>query len=96
MQRYAIVFPALLGLVGLGRCRRRRNLALGLLAFAGAMSMTACSQRYRYLNHGPPDNTGTPVGSYTVTIEAQSSTGAETTTPPTYPQITLTITAATT
>jgi hypothetical protein len=96
MQRYAFVFPALLGVVGLGACRRRRNLALGLLAFAGAISMTACSQRYRYLNHGPPDNTGTPVGSYIVTIEAQSSTGAATTTPPTYPQITLTITAATT
>jgi Bacterial Ig-like domain (group 3) len=98
MQRYAFVFPALLGIAGLGACRRRtwRNLALGLLAFAGAMSMTACSQRYNYLNHGPPDNTGTPLGSYTVTVEAQSSTGAETTTPPTQPQITLTITAATT
>ncbi len=98
MRRYAFIFPALLGLVGLGGCRRRtwRNLALGLLVFAGAMSMTACSQRYKYLNHGPPDNTGTPVGSYTVTVQAQSSTGAETTTPPAYPQVTLTITAATT
>ena len=98
MQRYAFVLPALFGLLGLGARRRRifRNLALGLLAFAGAMSMTACAQRYKYLNHGPPDNTGTPVGSYTVTIQAQSSTGAETTTPPAYPQITLTITAATT
>ena len=94
--RYAFVFPALLGLAGLGGWRRRtwRNLALGLLAFAGTMSMTACSQRYNYLNHGPPDNTGTPVGSYVVTVEAQSSTGAETITPPSYPQITLTITAA--
>ena len=51
MQRYAFVFPALLGLAGLGACRRRawRNLALGMLAFAGAMGMTACSQRYKYL-----------------------------------------------
>jgi Bacterial Ig-like domain (group 3) len=96
MGRYAFVFPALLGLAGLGASRRRRNLALGLLAFAGAMSMTACAQRYKYLNHGPPDNSGTPVGSYIVTVEAQSSTGAETTTPPTFPQITLTITAAAT
>jgi hypothetical protein len=98
LRRYAVVFPALLGLLGLGGRRRRswRNLALGLLVFAGAMSMTACSQRYKYLNHGPPDNTGTPVGSYTVTIESQSSIGAETTTPPTNPQITLKITAATT
>jgi hypothetical protein len=96
MLRYAFVFPALLGLSGFGGSRRRRNLALGLLAFAAAMSITACSQRYRYLNHGPPDNIGTPVGSYIVTIEAQSSTGSETTTPPSYPQITLTVTAATT
>jgi Bacterial Ig-like domain (group 3) len=96
MLRYAFVFPALLGLAGIGASRRRRNLALGLLAFAGVMTMTACSQRYRYLNHGPPDNIGTPLGSYTVTIDSQSSTGSETTTPPTNPQITLTITAATT
>jgi Bacterial Ig-like domain (group 3) len=98
MQRYAFVVPALLGLAGLGAYRRRawRNLALCLLAFAGLMSMTACSQRYKYLNHGPPDNTGTPVGSYIVTIESQSSTGSATTTPPSNPQITLTITAPTT
>jgi hypothetical protein len=96
MRRYAFIFPALFGLAGLGSSRRRRNLALSLLAFAGAMSMTACSQRYNYLNHGPPDNTGTPVGSYIVTVQAQSSTGAATTTPPSYPQITLKITAATT
>ena len=44
MRRYAFVFPALFGLVGLGACKRRawRNLALGVLAFAGAMGMTAC------------------------------------------------------
>jgi hypothetical protein len=95
MRRYAFVFPALFGLVGLGASRRRawRNLALALLAFAGAMGMTACSQRYNYLNHGPPGNPGTPIGAYTVTVEAESSTGSQTTTPPTQPQITLTITA---
>ena len=44
MRRYAFVFPALFGLAGLGACKRRawRNLALGVLAFAGAMGMTAC------------------------------------------------------
>jgi Bacterial Ig-like domain (group 3) len=96
MGRYVFVFPALFGLAGLGACKRRtwRNLALGLLAFAGAMSITACSQRYKYLNHGPPGNTGTPSGNYIVTVEAQSSVGSETVTPPTQPQITLTITAA--
>ena len=82
----------LFGLAGLGACKRRtwRNLAVGVLAFAGAMGMTACSQRYNYLNHGPPNNQGTPVGSYTVTVQASSSTGSQTTTPPTQPQITLT------
>jgi hypothetical protein len=95
MRRYVFVFPALFGLLGLGACKRRawRNLALAMLTFAGVMGITACAQRYRYLNHGPPDNPGTPVGSYTVTVEAQSSTGSQTTTPPTEPQITLTITA---
>jgi hypothetical protein len=95
MRRYAFVFPALFGLAGLGASKRRawRNLALGILAFAGAMGMTACSQRYNYLNHGPPGNPGTPTGSYVVTVESQSSAGSETITPPTAPQITLSITA---
>ena len=94
MSAYAFVFPALFGLAGLGTCKRRawRNLALGMLAFAGAMGMTACSQRYNYLNHGPPGNLGTPIGSYTVTVDAQSSNGSFTVTPPTQPQLTLTIT----
>jgi hypothetical protein len=96
MQRYAFIFPALFGLVGLGVCKRRawRNLAMGMLAFAGAMGMTACSQRYNYLNHGPPGNPGSPTGSYTVTVDAESSNGAFTITPPTQPQITFVITAA--
>ncbi len=96
MQRYAFIFPALFGLVGLGAAKRRawRNVALGMLAFAAAMGMTACSQRYNYLNHGPPGNTGSPLGNYTVTVNAQSSTGSLTTTPPTQPQIALTILAA--
>ena len=96
MGRYAFVFPLLFGLAGLGARKRRswRNLALGMLTFAGLMGMTACNQRYNYLNHGPPPNPGTPIGSYTVTIQASSSTGSETTTPPAQPQITLVVTAA--
>lgn len=96
MGRYAFVFPLLFGLAGLSARNRRawRNLALGMVAFAGVMGMTACSQRYNYLNHGPPPNPGTPIGSYTVTIQSSSSTGSETTTPPTQPQITLVVTAA--
>jgi Bacterial Ig-like domain (group 3) len=94
MGRYAFIFPALFGLAGLGASKRRawRNLALAMLAFAGAMGMTACSQRYNYLNHGPPGNTGTPTGSYAITVDAQSSNGSFTVTPPTQPQLTLTIT----
>lgn len=96
MQRYAFVLPLLFGLAGLGARKQKtwRNLALGMLVFAGAMGMTSCAQRYKYLNHGPPPNQGTPVGSYTVTVQASSSTGAQTTTPPTLPQITLVVTAA--
>ncbi len=95
MRRYVFVFPALFGLLGLGACKRRgwRNLALVMLTFAGVMGITACAQRYRYLNHGPTDNPGTPIGSYTLTVESQSSTGSLTVTPPTEPQVTLTITA---
>ena len=92
------LFPVLFGLAGLsGACKRGawRNLVIGVLAFAGALGITACAQRYRYLNHGPPGNPGTPAGTYTVTVEAQSSTGSATTTPPTQPQLTLTITAPT-
>ena len=94
LGRYAFIFPALFGLAGLGACKRRawRNLALAMLAFAGTMGMTACSQRYNYLNHGPPGNTGSPTGNYTVTVDAQSSNGSFTVTPPTQPQLTLTIT----
>jgi hypothetical protein len=96
MGRYAFAFPVLFSLAGLGARKRRawRNLALGVLALAGALGMTACSERYNYLNHGPPNNQGTPIGSYTVTIQASSSAGSETLTPPTLPQITLVVTAA--
>jgi len=92
--RYAFVFPTLLGLVGLGAGKRRawRKLTLVLVLLTAMAGMTACSQRYNYLNHGPPGNTGTPTGAYALTIQAQSSTGSTTTTPPTYPQLTLTIT----
>jgi hypothetical protein len=90
----AFIFPALLGLAGLGARNRRgwRNLALAMVAVAGVMGMTACNARYNYLNHGPPGNPGTPLGTYTVTVEAESSTGSETVTPPTQPKITLAIT----
>jgi hypothetical protein len=90
--RYAFAFPMLAGLAGFGAWKRRpRNLLLALIAFAGVMGMGGCSQRYNYLHHGPPGNTGTPTGTFTVNIQASSSTGATTVTPPTLPQITLVI-----
>ena len=93
--RYVFVLPALFGLLGLGARKKRgwRNLALVMATFAGLLSMSACAQRYRYLNHGPEKNPGTPIGAYTVVVESQSSTGSQTTTPPTNPQLTLTVTA---
>jgi Bacterial Ig-like domain (group 3) len=97
MQRYAFVVPMLFGLVGLGVAKRRtwRNLALMMVSFAVIFGAAGCAQRYRYLNHGPPGNPGTPVGNYSVTIAAQSSAGSQTTTPPALPKITLTVTAKT-
>jgi hypothetical protein len=89
----AFVFPLLFGLAGLGAWRKGgwRNLALMMLVCAGMSGLTACNPRYNYLNHGPPGNTGTPAGTYTVTVESESSIGSTTTTPPTNPQITLVI-----
>jgi hypothetical protein len=91
MSRYAFAFPMLFGLAGLGAWRRRSNIILAMLVFAAALGVTGCAQRYNYLNHGPPGNPGTPAGTYTVTVQASSSSGAFTTTPPTLPQITLVI-----
>ena len=96
LPRFVFVFPALFGLAGLGTCKRRtwRNIAFGLVTIAGVLGASSCAERYRYLNHGPPNNPGTPVGTYAVTIEAESSTGSQTTTPPTEPKLTLTVSAA--
>jgi hypothetical protein len=53
LGRFAFALPLLFGLAGLGARKRKawRNLALAILAFAGVVGMTACSERYRYLNH---------------------------------------------
>jgi hypothetical protein len=89
----ALLFPLLFGLAGLGVWQRKgwRNLALTMLAFAAMSGLSACNARYKYLNHGPPGNPGTPAGTYAITINSQSSTGSATTLPATNPQITLTI-----
>jgi hypothetical protein len=103
LPAYAFVFPTLLGpgllgLAGLAAGKRRRiwrNAGLMLLVCAGALSITACNQRYYYLNHGPIPNTGTPAGSYTITVNSVATTGSSIVTPPTSPQLALTVTAGT-
>jgi hypothetical protein len=73
----AVLLP---GVVGLGFLGRKRNLfgrvALVLMIGAiGVLGTTACNARYRYLNHPPTANEGTPSGAYTLTIWAQTSNG---------------------
>ena len=79
---YAIVLPGLLTLAGLGAVRKRSGLnalsVIGLAALLAASSvgLSACSQRYSYLNHPPAPNPGIAAGSYTVAVAAYSNNGA--------------------
>ena len=82
---WAVLLPGAFSLAGLAfAARRRRWLSrLTLVALVGLVSVmgaTACSPRYDYFNHGPPHNLPTPTGTYTVTINAQSSNGVTATT----------------
>ena len=82
---WALLLPGMLGLGGLAWGTRRRpwlnRLALlALVALVTTLSTTACNPRYYYLNHGPPVNTPTPSGSYTIYVTAQSSNGVTATT----------------
>ena len=79
---YAILFPGVLALVGIGALRKRGGIQLfgiALLLIASASGLTACSQRYSYLKHPPAPNPGTPAGSYPLTITAYSNNGGEVT-----------------
>lgn len=81
---YAIAFPGILALAGIGALRRRSFgssrvmsiLGVAALLAASCLGLGACSARYGYLHHPPAGNTGTPAGSYTVTIAAFSSNGS--------------------
>lgn len=96
LPAYAFAFPALFGILGLGARKKRiiSSVALMLFLLAAALSLTSCKERYNYLNHGPPANPGTPPGSYTVTIDAVSTSGSFITRPATAPQIALTVSSA--
>lgn len=81
---YAVIFPGVLALVGIGALRKRggnglRLLGVAVLLLASASGLTACSQRYSYLHHPPTENTGTPPGTYNVTVTAYSNNGGEVT-----------------
>jgi hypothetical protein len=91
---YAMVFPGMLALVGIGALRKRggnglRLLGVAVLLLASASGLTACSQRYSYLHHPPTPNSGTPPGTYNVTITAYSNNGGEVTSHPL--QLTVTV-----
>jgi Bacterial Ig-like domain (group 3) len=81
---YAMLFPGVLALVGIGALQKRdgsglRLLGVVLLLVASASGLTACSQRYSYLHHPPTPNTGTPPGTYLLTLTAYSNNGGEVT-----------------
>jgi hypothetical protein len=77
---WAILLPGTLGLAGLAfslRCRRlfSRIVLLALVGIVTVLGATACAPLYKYRNHGPPTNRPTPVGTYNLTVTAQSSNG---------------------
>jgi Bacterial Ig-like domain (group 3) len=81
---YALVFPGVLALAAIGALRKQggsrfQMLGMAALLLASASGLMACSQRYSYLNHPPAANTGTPPGTYPVTITAYSNNGGEVT-----------------
>lgn len=77
---YALVFPGVLALVGLGAARKRlpglRMLCLAALLVLSGLALSACSDRYDYLHHPPIVNPGTPPGLSDVVVSASSSSGS--------------------
>lgn len=81
---YAMLFPGVLALVGIGALSKRgrngfRMMGIAVLLLASASGLTACSQRYSYLHHPPTANSGTPPGTYNITVTAYSNNGGEVT-----------------
>ena len=82
---WAVLLPGALGLAGIAFGVRRRPwlsrlCLIALVGFVSALGTTACNPLYNYQNHGPPHNLPTPSGTYTVSINAQSSNGISATT----------------
>ncbi len=73
---FLAVLPGIFGLVWVSRKRRHmmRSMLLVLLATGLMMGTTGCSARYWYLHLGPIFG-GTPTGTYTITVTAQTSNG---------------------
>ena len=73
---YLALLPGVLGLAWVSRKRRRlmRGMMLALLAAALMVSATGCSAQYWYYHLGPIFG-GTPTGTYTITVTAQTSNG---------------------
>ena len=73
----AVLLPGVFGLGLLGRKRKVLS-RVALVVLMGPVSLlgaTACNARYKYLNHPPTANEGTPTGDYTLTVWAQTSDG---------------------
>lgn len=82
---WAVLLPGVLGLGGLAFGLRNRPwlsrfCLLALVGLVSVLGTTACNPLYNYRNHGPPPNLPTPSGTYTVSINAQSSNGISATT----------------
>jgi hypothetical protein len=79
-ESWALIFPGILALAGIGAIRRRnfgalRVLGLVMLLGAGTLGLSSCSARYAYLHYKPAPNGGTAAGSYTVVVSAYSTNG---------------------
>ncbi len=77
---WAFLLPGALGLGGLAWGTRRRRwlqrlFLIALLGLVTTLGTTACNPLYYYRNHGPPITPGTPAGTFTVTVTAQSANG---------------------
>jgi hypothetical protein len=77
---WAFLLPGALGLGGLAwGARRSRWLSrlslLSLVSLIILLGTTGCNPRYSYEHHGPVPNPGTPAGTYTLTVTAQTNNG---------------------